>query len=274
MKFNLLPTILIFFLLLLFNSCEKEININLNASNPKFVIEGNISNVFSEAKIKITKTLNFNETIDYPLVSGALVTITDSTMNVTDTLFESIKGLYTKQQLIGKEGHTYIMFVKIGTETFKASSTMPYRLKMDSIIQQNLAGTASSFGPPAGTPAAGSIIQLLPEYLNTTHTDKFFQFIILRNDSILNRINLRSDLGSNSTNFSIPFPLFVRAKKDDTVTIDLQFIDKNVYNYLYGLTQNLNQFSASPSNPTTNITNGALGYFSAHTSQKETLIIK
>ena len=274
MKFKHLPVILIFLTTILFSGCEKEIDINLNASNPKFVIEGNISNVFSEAKIKISKTLNFNETTDYPLVSDAFVTISDSTMNETDTLYESIKGTYTKQSLVGIEGHTYIMSVKIGTQTFTASSTMPYRLKMDTIIQQNLAGTASSFGPPEGTPAAGSIIQLLPEYLNTTHTDKFFQFVILRNDSILNRINLRSDLGSDPTNFSFPFPLFVRAKKDDTVTVDLQFIDKNVYNYLYGLTQNINQFSASPSNPTSNITNGALGYFSAHTSQKETLIIK
>jgi hypothetical protein len=46
-------------------------------------------------------------------------------------------------------------------------------------------------------------------------------------------------------------------------------IDKNVYNYFFSLLQvtgNNGGFqSASPDNPITNISGGALGYFSAHT---------
>jgi hypothetical protein len=85
-------------------------------------------------------------------------------------------------------------------------------------------------------------------------------------------INARSDLGS--TGFSFPFPISVRAKKNDTIRVDMQFIDKTVFDYLYGLNRNIGQFSATPSNPTSNINNGALGYFKAHTSQKKMLIVK
>ncbi len=61
-------------------------------------------------------------------------------------------------------------------------------------------------------------------------------------------INARSDLGS--TRFSFPFPISVRAKKNYTIRIDMQFIDKTVFDYLYGLNRIIGQFSTTTSNPT------------------------
>jgi hypothetical protein len=53
-------------------------------------------------------------------------------------------------------------------------------------------------------------------------------------------------------------------------------IDKNVYQYFYELQQLLqaNPFNeATPSNPDTNLTGGALGYFSAHTIETKQKIV-
>jgi hypothetical protein len=54
-------------------------------------------------------------------------------------------------------------------------------------------------------------------------------------------------------------------------------IDRNIYNYFFSLLQvsagNGGFQTASPDNPVTNITGGALGYFSAHTINLEKLIV-
>jgi len=260
--------VLIISLLILLSSCEKEISINLNKSNPKFVIEGNISNLPGESMVKITKTLNFDETIAFPTVSNAFVTITDTLMNKIDTLTESKSGIYNNSNLLGVKGHTYKLQVRIGTENYTSFSTIPYPLVIDSLVQMPDRGGPK---PPAGTPGAGSI-RFQPSYKNLTKTDKYIQYIITRNDSLQNNLTIRSDMAASLISF--PFPFSVQAKKNDNLTIDIQFVDKTVYEFLNELNGNIGQFSATPSNPTSNISNGALGFFKAHTSQKIKILVK
>jgi hypothetical protein len=60
----------------------------------------------------------------------------------------------------------------------------------------------------------------------------------------------------------------------DQLTVDMYCVDKNIYDYFFSLflvTGNNGFQSASPANPNTNISNGALGYFSAHTIRSRTL---
>jgi hypothetical protein len=49
-------------------------------------------------------------------------------------------------------------------------------------------------------------------------------------------------------------------------------VDRNIYNYFFTLanvTSNNSGFeNATPANPVTNLTGGALGYFSAHSTQQ------
>lgn len=253
-------------------SCEKEIDVNLNKSHPRYVIEANLSTIVNQSEVRITQTVNFNEPNEYPAVQNAFVTITNTKTQVTDTLKEMHPGRYSKQNLQGLAGNSYRLEVKINNEFFVSNATIPYPFKLDSIKQMNLAGQTDPAGPPAGTPAAGTVIRLLPIYKNLSGEDKYFQFIISKNDTIINSIIPRSDLVSSPIN--LPFPIFVKAKKNDTLLIDMQFIDPNIYKYLSDLMTNLGQFSATPSNPTSNISNGALGYFKAHTTQRKMLIVQ
>ncbi|MEI8086510.1 MAG: DUF4249 family protein [Paludibacter sp.] len=260
--------ILIICLLLLLSSCEKEISINLNKSNPRIVIEGSISNIAGESNVKITRTLNFDETIAFPTVGGALVTITDTLLNKTDTLTELKSGIYNDSTLFGKEGHIYKLQVKIANEIYTSLSTMPNSFLFDSIVKMPDLGGPK---PPAGTPGADNI-PFKPSYKNKTKADKYFQYVITRNDSLQNKITVRSDMAASG--FSFPIPFSIQARKNDVLNIDIQFIDKTVYEFLNELNANIGQFSATPSNPASNISNGALGFFKAHTSQKFKLIVK
>ena len=174
--------ILIPFVLLFLISCEKVIDIDLNQSNPQFVIEGNLSNVTGESKVKISKTLNFDETIFNPPISGALVTITDNKLNQIDTLTEKSAGIYFKTGLVGLEGHTYTMVVSIDNEIFTAVSTMPLSVNLDSLVQETLAGSYSGGGPGGsgrpGSDQGSSTIQITPHYTDPSSSDNYYQFVI------------------------------------------------------------------------------------------------
>ena len=261
--------LILFFVLLFVSSCEREIELNLKTSNSRYVIDGNLSTETGESYVRITKSLNMDDTIQYPTISGALVTITDNRQLKTDTLNESNPGLYVKYGLTGLEGHSYTLNVKIESEVFTAQSTIPYSFKLDSLVQINPAEDYS-MNFPGSEPL--TTIQILPIYTNSTHTDKYYQFVVLKNKTLLNSVVARSELASKKHSFPVPF--FIEAKKNDILRIDMQFVDKSVYNYLFGLGQNLSQFSTTPSNPSSNISNEALGLFNAHTSQKLFITIK
>jgi hypothetical protein len=66
-----------------------------------------------------------------------------------------------------------------------------------------------------------------------------------------------------------------KIKTGDTVRLEMLCIDQAVYKFWFSLTQSAtgNSQSASPANAVTNITGGALGYFSAHTVQSKTLVV-
>lgn len=254
-------------------SCEKEINIDLNKSNPRIVIEGNISNLKGECSVKITKTINFDETIPNPTVSGAFVTIINTNTSKIDTLNETKPGFYTSDSLAGISGHTYTMNVKINNETYIASSTIPQMVNLESIqLQDSITGGTSHGGPFGGGTGSNNIVRMIPIYTDPVDVANFFQFIVTRNDTMQKDIFIQSDFGFNGLVSNRP--LRVKANKNDIVKVDLQCIDEAVYNYFYGLNQNINQSSATPANPVSNISNNALGYFKAHTSSIKTIIIK
>jgi hypothetical protein len=66
-------------------------------------------------------------------------------------------------------------------------------------------------------------------------------------------------------------------KAGTTLTLQMNCIDKAVYNYLNELQQisggGSGFSSQAPANPTTNISGGALGYFSANTVTSKTVNI-
>ncbi len=264
--------ILIIISVILFISCEKEIDINLNKSNPRFVIEGNISNMAGECYVKITKTINFDEVIPNPSVSGAFVTITNNTTNQTDTLNETISGLYINNSLTGIEGHKYTMNIKVNGETFIASSIMPKMVNLDSIQQMESSSEGGHGGSMGGGISSNSIIRITPKYTDPENYANYFQFVVTRNDTLQNDVFIQSDFGFNG--LVSDRPLRVKANKKDMVKVDMQCIDEAVYNYFFGLSENINQSSATPANPVSNISNNALGYFKAHTTSTKTIIIK
>jgi|688.fasta_scaffold64734_3 hypothetical protein len=250
----------IFLILVLFaTSCTKVIDLNLKAGEPVYVIEGNFSDDSVGNLVKISRSVALSEPNNFPTVSNAIVTITDENGNV-EILNHSQNGEYeilTTQAVFGK---TYKLNVQVDGKTFTAQSTMPYPTKIDS-----LDFLAFSFGPTEN-------INIVPIYVDSAGIDNYYRFVVAVNDEVSDDIFVNDDDLIDGIQARQPYFGQYELKKGDTASVTLQCIDKNVYLYYFSLQQNTSG-DATPANPVTNVTGGAIGYFSAHASSKKSRIV-
>ncbi len=247
-------------------SCEKVINIDLNNAAKKYVIEGSITNRPGDCEIKITQTVNFSDPNIFAGVTDATVTIQDND-NAPILLTQTVDGLYETGEVNGTPGHTYTLTVKVGGHVFSAKSLMPEQVNFDSLYIEDFQGFGTTkkfadvvFTDPPGKGNAYRFIQVKNNQLNNG--------IFVLNDNFTDgRVNntILAYFDSKDENM---------IKTGDTVSVEMLCIDPAIYQYWYGLQESStgNSDNASPGNPVSNISGGALGYFSAHTYQIRTVI--
>jgi hypothetical protein len=244
-----------------FTSCEKVIDVDLNSSSPAIVIEGSISDQPGPHVVKISKTVNFDESNIFPAVTGALVTLSDDIGNA-EVLAEVSPGVYHSTTLAGIPGRTYTLKVIDDGKEYTATSTMYLPVPIDTL-------TISSFG--FGN-SENKIINL--KFNDPAGIENFYRVIQIINGDTLSSISVDSDLLLDGE--LITYPVFVEdIESGDSVRMVLQSIDENVLIYLRLLNQlsgNGDQ-SASPANPPSNFSNSALGYFSAHAETSKLIVI-
>lgn len=241
-------------------SCEKVINLQLNDSASRVVIQGNIYDQTGPFYIKISKSVTFDESNSYPPVTGARVEITDN-VSQTEVLTESVEGTYKTTRLRGIPGRSYSLTVKTGSDTYVSTAFMPPAVAIDSLT------FASS--PFSGEKAATIRFSDPPFAVN------FYRLIYFVNNVQQKEFYIIDD--ELFQGGSIKYALLPRGSgltliKGDNVTVWLESIDKGVYEY-FRTTGRENGQSTSPSNPVSNISNGALGYFNACSVRKISSIV-
>lgn len=263
MKNRSILSALIAFLLLL-SSCEKVINIDLKEADQKVVIEGFISDQpgLTTHSILLSKTNKFSAENNKNPVSGAFVMVEDISLGLKDTLVEDNPGEYKTKNILGVSGHTYQLTTIVDGKTYTASSTMPAPVAFDSLYTQEL----SFFGD--------TITQVIPVFQDPLGIKNFYRFSVQVNDSIQNGYQAWDDQLSDGKINSRP--LFIDYQEwfdnNDTVVINMDCIDKPTYDFLNTL-QNATGNGQTPANPLTNISGGALGYFTAVATKKRSVIV-
>jgi Domain of unknown function (DUF4249) len=255
-----------FFLLFTLFSCTKVVNINLNSTNPNIVIEGIVSDAPGPYQVKLTQTVNFSDPNIFPPVTGATVKITDSILGITDSLKEVAPGTYVTQKLLqGIIGHTYQLLVLSNGQIYTASSTMPAKVNLDSVTfySTNIFGTKSAsavanFQDPAGI----ANYYTFTEYVNGQAIDQTFNF----SDRLSDGKYIKRQLFNDSSYIN----------PGDQVSIEMHCVDNQVWQYFntLGQAKGNNSQAITPANPLSNISNNALGYFSAQTVQSGLSILQ
>lgn len=264
---HIFPVILI----LIFSSCEKVIDIDLNSASPKVVIEGVINNNAGPYKVSLTKTTDYFNPQDYPLISGAEVIINDNLGN-TETLTEISAGKYETSTIQGIPGRKYTLQVKIDGELFTSTSEMPITTLIDSITS-----TEMPFMNPHGD-NSNPQYRISCYFKDSIGVNEFFRIIAYKNKEKIRQFYLLDDKITDGVSLGyggIMGDIFL----GDTVDIVLVKIDQKVFEF-YNTLSNIivggegTRDNGTPANPNTNISNGALGYFGALAIDKKTIIVK
>lgn len=248
-----------------FASCQKVIDIEVNTSPSQLVIEGNITNVREPQTIKISRSVAYTNNNVYPAVSGAMVTVRDNLGTTWRFNETATPGTYRSSSMIGNAGRTYTLNVTTDNNTYTAASTMPAAVRADSITLTDV-----TFG---GTTRK----MVAVHYTDPKNIANQYRYILRVNGRPTSRIYVFDDrLKDGNIGKDELFPGNDddddrnQLQTGDVAEVEIQNIDKNVFNYWFTLRQQSRGGpggATTPGNPPSNISNNALGYFSAHTYQ-------
>ncbi len=247
-------------------ACTKVITVNLNDAAPQIVIEGIVTNAAGPYHVQISKTVNFDQSNTFPPVTGAVVKITDITFGQTDLLTETTPGIYSTHIIKGIPGHFYQLDVATSGQAYTAVSVMPQPVLLDSLSFDHL----SAF--------KNLTISTNVNYQDPPVTVNYYTFAESVNSRKLKTVFALDDRLSDGKYVSRALRTdSAYINIGDTIQVQMNCVDKNVFDYFFTLASvaSGNSFrSVTPTNPLSNISNNALGYFSANTTQVKKTIAK
>lgn len=243
----------------LITSCFQDpVNLDLSEYGPTIVIEGSISNRPGPQSVRITKTVSYNGQNNFPTVSGANVSIADNQGNSV-LLQETEAGLYQTQNLAGQSGRTYTLSVLANGKKYTAISTMPPPLILKSI---NLTQTAPGL----------DMFELSFSFQDHPGIEDYCLINIYGNGEKYEHF-LYQDKSTDGEEVVFD-DIDVHFHYGNVVTIEVITFDRAGYEF-YNSIDMINDkeeddeivsnfVPVTTFNPTTNLNNGALGYFGAN----------
>jgi hypothetical protein len=248
-------------------SCQKVINVKIKSAVQQYVIEGEITDGPGPYMVKISRTRDFTENNNFDQVSGARVTVRDIEAGTTDTLRETTSGTYHTSKVKGIPGHNYVLGVLVNGQAFTASSVMP----VQAIAIDTLYAGRSTFG--------GEDVFMTAVFTDPPGKGNYYRIRQWVRGLQVNGSRVRSDEATDG--FTYRSQLFYDTEDDagnplihskDSISAELQCLNRQVYDYYRTLQDATGDNSATPANPLSNITGGALGVFNTCTSRKKTAV--
>ena len=251
-------------LLFFATSCEKVVNLNLKTTTAQLVIEGNLSDDNRPCLVTLNRSANYTDTNTFEAVRGATITLTDNAGG-QETLRENATtpGQYAGATLRGVPGRTYVLRVETGGTAYVATSTLPAPVvPFDKLTTQ--------------VSTVGSRIQAVVDYRDPAGSGNSYLFRQYRNGRLNNTIFVQNDQFNDGKAVSQVLRLagpsndpndVNKLVAGDSLRVEMQNIDANVYEYFRTLNLILTTNPATattPANPKSNFSGGVLGYFSAH----------
>jgi len=269
------PAFILSFSVLAFalSSCQKIVSIDLNKANPRMVIEGIVTDQQSPDSVVLSKSGDyFQPSLYFPPVPNATVVISDGAGTV-DTLKEGMPGTYRSSTLRGIPGRTYTLSVSAEGNVYKAVSSMPEKVLIDSLY----ATPFRAFDGDVG-------YYLYVVFHDPPTPGNYYRINLgisrpLPPDSITGeRYHLFSDKLTNGNEVTVRMRTGRSVVTGDTLTVQLLSIDQESYDYFRTLNDILTSdrapTSLAPTNPNTNLTNGSLGYFTAYTVDARKIVLQ
>ena len=263
-------------------SCTEKMDIELDNSYTRLVVEGRFSTDTTVHQIKLTKTSSYFYNDVAPTVSGAVVTIDDGITTIPLTESITRPGVYeTASNVFGVIGKTYRLLIKNVDidkngvfEEYSANSTIYPINTIDSIAMEYKTDFKA---------------WEVKVYVIDPPTEDYYLFNVYKNNKLITDtiteplITDDKFFNGNYTN-GIGVGYLEDEKPDekafvgDTIGLEIWRINKDFHKFMTELQDATRPstplFSGPPSNAKGNISNGAVGYFAAYSISRKRGVIR
>jgi len=229
----------IIFTLLLFSAlfgCEDVVDVDLNETEPRLVIEASI-NWFKNTNgnnqnIKLSLSAPFfNENI--PPANGAVVKITDSNNNSYDFIEEGDSGIYRNNNFYPVIGETYTLFIDYNGESYIASETLKPVASIDFVEQNNEGGFT------------GEDIELKVYYTDPAVIENYYFFEFISDIAMIPALEVYEDRFTDG-NQIFGFYTEEDLESGDQVTIRNYGVSQRFYDFMFILLQQGSEEGGGP----------------------------
>ncbi len=241
----------------MFTSCEDTVEVDLNTSEPRLVIEANINlleNGTAESTVKLTTTAPFFNA-EIPVVEDAEVRILDGNEIVYNFIYTE-NGIYIGS-IIPEENLDYTLQVIYQGEIYSATTRLKTAVPLEFVEQRNDGGFT------------GEDIELKVYFTDPGGVDNYYYFEGFSSAGNIYDTFYDEFFDGNSI---FGFYLVEGLEAGDEVTFNLYGVDEQFYNFMFTLLQQTGEANDGPfeTQPATvrgniiNETNGnnfPLGYF-------------
>ncbi len=252
-------------------SCTERIDLPLDESEVRLVVEGSITTNTSVHTVYLTETTNYYYNQKPPAVTGAEISINDG--ETITRLSENSPGVYqTSADFKGEVGMTYTLNIRLlkpigGFSEFSASSVMKPVTSLDSV--------ATKFYEDFGEQG---LWEVTCWFQDEPKTD-FYRFDLYRNNKLitykLEKWLVTDDKFFNGDYVKGGVVTYLDQNSDneklnsgDTLVAEMSAITREYYNYIQDAQAELRGsnplFSGPGANIRGNISNGAIGFFAAY----------
>lgn len=263
----------IILLSLIAGSCTERVDLKLDESYTRLVVDGTISNDTTRYQVSLSKTADYFYNEPTPRVVNAIVGISNGTDNFPLHETEPGKsGLYeTDSTFSGTIGETYTLSIDldipIDNQTFYTSTSKMMNVARLDSIQVEL---QEEWGPKgiwqikvfAQEPASEVNYYMFHYYRNDTlMTDSIWK-VAISDDKYINGSYING-LAAVYINNDNPWETL---RLGDKVTLRMSGITKEYYDFIAQVQIsgfNIPFFTGPPANIQGNISNGGIGFFSA-----------
>ena len=275
-------------LILLISACTEKIDIKVDNGETRLTVDARITSDNQKHFVRLTESSEVFYNQEAKPVTNAIVTVNDG--STTIIFRESSPGLYKSEtEFQGSPGKDYklnISNVDIdndGTnEDYRAQAQMPHPHTVDSIKMH--------YDPKYGYGDDEGAYWLVSLYMkDNPNEDNFYGFGCRINDKLvtdtITELTIAEDIYFNgeSTKGVDVAELFQKqddeiVKDDDQIILETYSITKDYYDFLYQLKEMEEGqnpvFSGPPANISTNISNGAVGFFAVYSITRTSTNVK
>jgi hypothetical protein len=239
--------------ILLLSSCEDVIQLDLESTESRIVIEASLNASNQTATVFISKTNDFYDNAEPERVSGATITLQGETGD-TYAFSEASPGTYVAENVIASPGETFSLAVDVEDMVYEATTTVPSAANLKEITQSDF---------PAGPFGDEGAILLSAIWDDPAGIENFYRVRSYVDDIFQADTYTVLDDNIRGDGEEITTPIQKGFDENTSVTLELLSTDEAYYDYFFQVASLSGEGgnSTTPYNPKGNFSNNALGYF-------------